>query len=171
LSNYARLETGEATESTTLGRVMTDVFSIKKRSAIMSRVRSKGNEATELKLILLLKKWQLTGWRRNYPIFGHPDFVFPKCRLAVFVDGCFWHACPHHGTQPQSNRHFWARKIGRNIARDRLVARTLRGKGWRVLRIWQHELTRKSEIRCANRLRVAVAKAASAVNYEYRSLL
>jgi DNA mismatch endonuclease Vsr len=94
---------------------------------------------------------------------GHPDFVFPRRRLAVFVDGCFWHACPRHGTHPQNNRDFWREKIARNVARDRLVARTLRGKGWHVLRIWQHELRRKNEIRCVTRLHVALGKAAKAV--------
>jgi DNA mismatch endonuclease (patch repair protein) len=66
---------------------VTDVFSKTKRSEIMSLVRSKGNRATEIRLLTLLRKWKIKGWRRNYPVFGHPDFVFPKQRLAVVVDG------------------------------------------------------------------------------------
>lgn len=148
----------EISKSTTLGRVMADVFSIKQRSEIMARVRSKGNHATELRLILLMKRWGISGWRRNYPIFGHPDFVFPKQRLALFVDGCFWHACPRHRTKPRNNRGFWARKIARNIARDRLVGRTLRSSGWCVLRIWQHDLRQSHEQRCVKRLRKALGQ-------------
>lgn len=137
---------------------MADVFTAEKRSAIMSRVRSSGNRATELRFLLLLKEWKITGWRRKRRIFGHPDFVFPKLRLAVFVDGCFWHGCPEHTTNPQNNREFWAQKIQRNKDRDRLVNRTLRSKGWRVLRIWQHELIQKNEFRCIARLRSALFK-------------
>ena len=119
---------------------MVDVFSRKKRSDIMSRVKGRGNAATELRLIRLFKKHRITGWRRHVVIFGNPDFVFPKIRLAVFVDGCFWHGCPKHESHPSSNRDFWRKKLGRNKGRDHLVNRTLRAKGWRVLRVWQHEL-------------------------------
>jgi DNA mismatch endonuclease (patch repair protein) len=73
-------------------------------------------------------------------LFGRPDFVFPRDRVAVFVDGCFWHACPLHGSIPETNKEFWSRKLLRNAARDREVTRTLKSKGWRVVRIWQHDL-------------------------------
>jgi len=69
-----------------------------------------------------------------------PDFVFLKLKLALFVDGCFWHGCPKHGTQPKGNRAFWKKKFAINKARDLLVARTLRRAGWGVLRIWEHTL-------------------------------
>ncbi|MEO7415163.1 MAG: hypothetical protein ABIZ81_17610 [Opitutaceae bacterium] len=65
-----------------------------------------------------------------------PDFVFPKFNLAVFVDGCFWHGCPKHGTSPKAKAAFWLAKISGNQARDRKVNRLLRAKGWKVLRIW-----------------------------------
>jgi DNA mismatch endonuclease (patch repair protein) len=84
-----------------------------------------------------------------------PDFVFRTRKLAVFVDGCFWHGCPIHATQPKQNARFWREKIARNQARDRLVTRTLRARGWRVLRLWEHELTRKYERRLLARLRRA----------------
>ncbi|MEW6301828.1 MAG: hypothetical protein AB1705_00040 [Verrucomicrobiota bacterium] len=74
-----------------------------------------------------------------------PDFVFPKLRVAVFVDGCFWHGCPLHATKPRSNAAFWRKKLASNQARDRLVTRTLRRRGWRVLRIWEHDLARKRQ--------------------------
>lgn len=119
---------------------MADVFSKQKRSEIMSRVRGKANRATELELIKLFHKHGIKGWRRNYPLFGKPDFVFPKERIAVFVDGEFWHGHPSRGQVPQTNTGFWAAKIERNRKRDRLVNRTLKAKNWIVVRIWQHQL-------------------------------
>jgi len=119
---------------------MADVFSKQKRSEIMSRVRGKGNKATELKLIALFREHGIKGWRRNYPAFGKPDFVFPKERVAVFVDGEFWHGHPTRAKIPEENREFWKKKIERNKARDRLVNRTLKRKNWKVVRIWQYQL-------------------------------
>ena len=69
-----------------------------------------------------------------------PDFVFRQQRLAIFVDGCFWHGCPKHSNMPANNRAFWMKKLTGNQTRDRLVTRTLRKNGWRVLRVWEHEL-------------------------------
>ena len=122
---------------------MADVFSKSKRSEVMSRIRAQGNKATELALISFLRLYGITGWRRRQPLFGKPDFVFRKQKVAVFVDGCFWHGCPTHGTRPKSNAAFWNDKIHRNINRDRLVNATLRAEGWRVLRIWEHDLLKK----------------------------
>jgi DNA mismatch endonuclease (patch repair protein) len=139
---------------------MTDVFSARKRSAIMAHVRGRGNERTELALLRVLRRHNITGWRRHQRVFGNPDFIFQKLRLAVFVDGCFWHCCPQHSTKPASNRLFWRQKLARNKARDRLVNSTLRKMGWTVLRIWQHELTRKNQHRCISRIRKAFASTA-----------
>jgi DNA mismatch endonuclease (patch repair protein) len=129
-----------------------DVFSKKKRSAVMARIRSKGNLETEVSLIRLFRKHRVTGWRRNQHISGHPDFIFKEMRIAVFVDGCFWHGCPKHGTMPRSNRIYWKRKLERNFRRDRTVSRELRRDGWTVLRIWQHELAKKNEGNLVRRL-------------------
>jgi DNA mismatch endonuclease, patch repair protein len=120
---------------------MADMFSRKQRSEIMSKVRSRENKATELRLIRIFRDFQIRGWRRRSPVFGHPDFVFPSAHLSVFVDGCFWHGCPQHCVMPVSNRQFWERKITRNKLRDRLVGRELKKSGWQILRIWQHELS------------------------------
>src|SRR5665213_2862959 len=117
---------------------MPDVFTKAKRSEVMSRIRGRGNKATEIALARLLRRNKITGWRRHHAIFGKPDFTFPKHQLVIFVDGCFWHGCPMHSNMPVNNRDFWNRKLSGNRARDRLVSRTLRKNGWRVLRIWEH---------------------------------
>jgi len=122
----------------------------------MARVRGKGNKATELALVSLFRRHRIKGWRRHIRLFGNPDFVFLKKKVAVFVDGCFWHGCPIHASRPTSNRIFWEQKLARNRSRDRLVRRTLAKHGWHVLRIWQHALIRKNEMRCVIRIRQAL---------------
>jgi DNA mismatch endonuclease, patch repair protein len=68
-----------------------------------------------------------------------PDVVFTRAKVAVFVDGCFWHSCPLHGTSPRSNRDYWGPKLARNAERDRANTVALRRDGWRVVRIWEHD--------------------------------
>jgi len=131
---------------------MPDFLTKAKRSALMSTIRSRGNKDTELALARLLRRHGITGWRRNEPLVGKPDFVFRTARLALFVDGCFWHFCPKHSHFPESNDLFWRNKFSRNRARDRFVTRQLRIRGWRVLRIWEHELARKNEFRLIRRI-------------------
>jgi DNA mismatch endonuclease (patch repair protein) len=79
-------------------------------------------------------------------LLGNPDFTFPKEKLAVFVDGCFWHGCSIHGNKPKSNRDYWERKLSRNRKRDRRVTRELRKSGWRVIRVWEHSLNDTSKV-------------------------
>jgi len=86
---------------------------------------------------------------RNFTV--RPDFVFARQRLAIFVDGCFWHGCPKHATQPKNNASFWRKKLGDNKRRDALVTRTLRRTGWRVLRVWECQLT-KHPLACLRRI-------------------
>lgn len=131
---------------------MSDSLTKIQRSRLMSRVRWRGNKETELVLKELLRRYHIKNWRRHLRIFGKPDFAFPKSRLALFVDGCFWHSCPRHTRFPKSNRLFWRRKLLANKKRDRLVNQTLRRKGWRVVRIWEHELSRNNEARLLRRL-------------------
>lgn len=136
---------------------MPDVFTSTKRSQVMSQIRGRDNKATELALMGFFKLNRITGWRRHLPVYGKPDFVFPKLRLAVFVDGCFWHSCPKHANMPVNNRSFWRRKLEANKIRDRLVIRTLRQQGWHVLRVWEHELSRRCEAKLLRRLHRALA--------------
>lgn len=156
-----------------------DIFTPAKRSEVMSLIRSTGNAATELRLRALLRAEKITGWRRHVPLTlpaptlrsspgtaatkktrkprVRPDFVFRDARLVIFVDGCFWHGCPTHGTRPRQNRKFWDEKIARNRQRDRHVTRALRKQGWTVLRLWECALARKRVARTLGRLRRALA--------------
>jgi len=84
----------------------------------MAAIRSHGNKDTELKLVSILRAARITGWRRHQPLPGRPDFIFRRQRLAVFVDGCFWHGCPRHCRMPRGNREYWQRKIAGNVARE-----------------------------------------------------
>lgn len=120
---------------------MTDVFTKEKRSEVMARIRGKGNKDTEIAMIRILRNHHISGWRRNQEILGKPDFVFQKQKVALFVDGCFWHLCPIHCNMPKNNSEFWEQKLRGNKNRDRYVARSLRKDQWRVVRIWEHELS------------------------------
>lgn len=118
---------------------MADVFSKQLRSQVMARVLSRGNRSTEGPAIKLFRAHRCTGWRLSFRLYGKPDFVFPKQKLAIFIDGCFWHGCPHHCRMPSSNVRYWRAKIARNRTRDKLVSTTLKHRNWKVLRIWEHE--------------------------------
>lgn len=124
----------------------------------MSRVRSKGNKTTEQRLISLLKDAKVHGWRRHYPLVGKPDFVWLKLRIAVFVDGCFWHGhnCGRN-LSPKTNVDEWARKIAVTKERDTRVTGQLEGKGWIVIRIWECDL-RKHPSESVMRVKVAIER-------------
>jgi DNA mismatch endonuclease, patch repair protein len=108
----------------------------------MRAIKGKANATTELALATLFRRDGISGWRRHLPLPGRPDFAFPKLKVAVFVDGCFWHACPRCYLQPSRNTEFWKEKAASNQRRDRRVAMRLRRLGWAVARIWEHELAR-----------------------------
>jgi len=130
---------------------MPDVFTKEKRSEVMSRIKGKGNKDTELMMIQILRKYHISGWRRNQAVLGKPDFIFPKQKIALFVDGCFWHGCPKHSNMPKNNRAFWEKKLGKNKDRDKFVNRELRKLGWVIVRVWEHEL--KDEEKVAGKIR------------------
>lgn len=144
---------------------MADVFDSAKRSEVMSRIRSKGNRSTELALVAAFKKAGIKGWRRHVVLklklrsrrgapagekprvlVVKPDFVFRRERVAVFVDGCFWHQCPLHSKVPESNGGFWEQKLARNVERDRAANRALKAEGWWVVRIWEHDAVDASRL-------------------------
>lgn len=105
----------------------------------MSRVTGKNTKPE----VLLRKALWSKGlrYRLHYKIIGKPDIVFVAARVAVFVDGCFWHGCPEHGSIPKSRREFWEKKIKKSIKRDQRVVNELGAAGWLVLRYWEHAVT------------------------------
>ena len=123
---------------------MSDVFSTEKRSSVMKSVKSRNTKTTELKMIQIFKELYVTGWRRTYPLIGKPDFVFPKRRLVIFVDGCFWHGHDCRNVTPSANADFWNAKRVYNKQHDEIVTETLMQKKWRVIRIWECELKKKN---------------------------
>jgi len=137
---------------------MSDTFTKEERSEIMSKIRSRGNAATELRFIAILKKHRITGWRRRLVLPGQPDFVFPKQRLAVFIDGDFWHGNPRSFRLPKSNLQYWENKIRGNQRRDRRVSRILRKGGWKVYRFWQSSLGIEEKVVARLRRGLAVTR-------------
>jgi len=112
-----------------------------KRSRTMAAIRGKNNRATELRLRMALVRKGIRGWETNVEeLPGKPDFFFRKKRVAVFIDGCFWHGCPRCGHYPKTRRSFWKTKILRNKERDRKNRENLRRRGIRVVGIWEHSL-------------------------------
>lgn len=119
-------------------RSMPDVMTPEQRSRCMSRIRS---EKTGPEMRLRRALWARgVRYRIHRKLPGKPDLAFAGRRLAVFVDGCFWHGCPDHGTSPKSNQSYWGPKIERNRERDAKVSAALRAEGWTVLRFWEHEI-------------------------------
>jgi DNA mismatch endonuclease (patch repair protein) len=110
------------------------------RSRLMARVRQK-DTAPELTLRRALFKAGLRyRLKTSSRLPGSPDIVFGRARLVIFVDGCFWHGCALHGTWPKSNADFWREKILRNQERDRSVDAALTDLGWKVMRVWEHDV-------------------------------
>ncbi len=124
-----------------------------KRSKTMSKIRGKGNKTTELALRMAFVRAGFTGWTLHTTTLpGKPDFYFDRARLAVFVDGCFWHGCPKCGHTPKTRSEFWRAKFERNQFRDRRATRNLRSAGIRVIRIWEHELRSPQSVQAKIRL-------------------
>ena len=116
------------------------------RSRLMSRIRS-ANTGLEENFRRLLRKAGIRGYVRSpNNIIGRPDFVFRRHRLAVFLDSCFWHGCSRHLRMPRSRLSYWNKKIALNRRRDRRQSRLLRGLGWCVLRVWEHELKTPAKV-------------------------
>ena len=114
-----------------------DKVTKEKRSEIMSRIRSSD---TKMELAVKPVLGALGFEYQPKGIFGKPDFARRDAKVAVFLDGCFWHGCPECYRLPETDRKFWKAKVERNTARDRVVTQRLEGEGWRVIRVWEHEL-------------------------------
>ncbi|MCG8066284.1 MAG: very short patch repair endonuclease [Candidatus Thiodiazotropha taylori] len=117
---------------------MADVLTKVQRSHCMAQIK---RTDTKPEIILRRELWSRGyRYRLKNSLTGKPDLVFTKQKVAIFVDGCFWHKCPEHFVMPASNREFWATKINKNVKRDHAVSSALSREGWRVLRFWEHEI-------------------------------
>ena len=116
----------------------------KTRSRIMRSIKSKGTKLEKEFHSALCSRGIKEIDSHPKDIFGNPDFVHRKAKMAIFLDSCFWHGCPKHCRMPHSNIEYWRKKIERNRKRDKLVTQTLIEKGWLVLRIWEHSLSEEA---------------------------
>ncbi len=133
---------------------MSDIFDKEKRSEIMSVIHSKGNKSTELKIIQFFKENNINGWRRNYNVKGHPDFIFLKRKIAIFVDGCFWHGHDCRNTRPADNSDYWQNKRDRNVKHDKEITALFESRGWTVIRIWECELKKSNASQLMKKLNI-----------------
>ena len=115
-----------------------DILSKERRSRLMARVRTR-DTAPELALRKALWTAGLR-YRLRRTLPGSPDIVLVSAKIAVFVDGCFWHGCPDHWTKPGTNQQFWVKKIKTNQERDARNVRDLGEMGWHALRVWEHQI-------------------------------
>ena len=118
---------------------MTDIFSKKKRSEIMSKVKSKD---TKIEIEFRKAIWK-TGFRyRKNPsgYFGKPDLISKKNKTIIFIDSCFWHGCKKHCLLPSTRKKYWLPKIERNKQRDKEVNRYYKKLGWKIIRVWEHRI-------------------------------
>ena len=136
---------------------MTDVFTAKKRSEVMSKIRAKTILERQFFKILRSKGLKFKTHVSKLP--GKPDIVFPKQKIIVFVDGCFWHKCPEHFNVPATRTDFWMHKIRNNMQRDKIVNKLLKEDEWKVLRFWEHEIEKYSN-KLAGRIYAAVKQRA-----------
>ena len=121
-----------------------DVFSKKKRSEIMSKIRSKD---TKIEIIFREALWK-SGFRyrkNSSKYFGKPDVILLKYETVIFIDSCFWHNCPKHGYLPKSNLRYWRKKIEQNKERDKEVKKYYKKIGWKIFRVWEHEIKKDTD--------------------------
>ena len=135
---------------------MPDVHTKKQRSYNMSMIKCRDTNP-EISLRKLLFANGIRGYRVHYKLPGKPDIVFPRKKIAVFIDGCFWHKCPKCFIEPRTNKVFWKEKISSNIKRDKDVNKQLKKMGWKIIRIWEHDVKKnlnKSYLKILNEIKI-----------------
>ncbi len=131
------------------------------RRQTMQAVKGKGT-SLERKLASMLAGMRIKGWKKNIrELIGKPDIVFPKERIGIFIDGCFWHGCPVcQRRMPETNKEYWETKIKRNIERAKYQNQVLSNEGWVVIRIWEHEMRDPASMKIIkSKLRLELEKA------------
>ena len=139
--------------------LLADVLTQRQRSYNMSQIKARHTKPEKLLKLALASRGLRYSSGSRLP--GKPDLVVVNARLAVFVDGCFWHQCPKHMTWPATNGRFWKTKILSNVARDQKVRRLLRRNNWRVARVWEHSI-RTDAVACARRLEQIIERLCAA---------
>ena len=136
---------------------MADKISKKERSDVMRKIKASD---TAPEIILRKSLWNegKIGYRINVKSLpGKPDVVYTKKKVAIFVDGCFWHGCPICYRRPKSNRKYWDKKLKNNMARDVLHTEELQAMGWKVIRFWEHEVRENVHL-CVRRISSELSK-------------
>ncbi len=123
----------------------------------MSAVKSKGSRI-EKRVGMLLKEHHVRYRSHSVTLPGKPDFYFTGLKTVLFVDSCYWHGCKRHGTTPKSNMAFWEKKLARNKERDREINRSYKKMGWRVIRLWEHDLARVIDTKALDAIKSLVRK-------------
>jgi DNA mismatch endonuclease (patch repair protein) len=123
---------------------MTDVLTPAQRKLNMSRIRGK-NTGPEAKIRKMLIAEGIRGYRLHFRLPGKPDIVFTKKKIAIFIDGCFWHKCPVCFQEPETRKEFWMKKIQSNVDRDKKVNKQLEDDRWTVLRFWEHDVRKNPD--------------------------
>lgn len=137
------------------GAILTDVLNKQQRSFCMSNIRGRNTQPElSIRKVLWSKGYR---YRLQNKLPGKPDLVFVTAKVAVFVDGCFWHRCPEHYTSPKTRSDFWEKKIAGNVERDKKVCTKLKELGWMVLRFWEHEIE-NDVASCAEKVIHAIRK-------------
>jgi DNA mismatch endonuclease, patch repair protein len=132
-----------------------DNLSAEQRRKNMQNIRGAGT-GIEMRIVSILKRTDLRFVTNDHTLFGKPDIVFRRARVAVFLDSCFWHLCPYHKTMPKSNRKYWIAKLEGNRRRDRIVDLKLRHSSWTVIRFWEHSIRQRPD-HCVQRILRTVA--------------
>lgn len=122
-----------------------DTVSKRKRSEIMSRIKSKNSK---IEMLFRKELWKngLRYRKNSRKYFGKPDIVLAKHKIVIFIDSCFWHGCKKHCRIPSVRRKYWTQKIARNIKRDKEVNKYYKKQDWKILRIWEHQIIRSKEL-------------------------
>jgi DNA mismatch endonuclease (patch repair protein) len=123
---------------------MADVLTREQRKLNMSRIKGK-NTGPEVKLRKLLFSNGIRGYRIHFDLPGKPDIVFVKKKIAIFIDGCFWHKCPVDFQEPETRKEFWMKKINSNVERDKKINVQLQNMGWLVIRFWEHDVKKRPD--------------------------
>jgi DNA mismatch endonuclease, patch repair protein len=124
--------------------VMTDNLTKEQRRKNMQAIKSQSK--LENKVTRELWKQGIRFRKNVKSLPGKPDIAIKKYKLVIFIDSCFWHVCPLHGNMPKSNQEYWIRKLNRNQARDKEVNQYYKENGWKILRVWEHELKKDLQL-------------------------